>query len=644
MTAQEFQLFGESESLLNQNLLEAISHAGIAVEWVDCQSGRFLNVNEYAASLHDLSVDEMRGMLLWEIDPYYPPEKFQQVVDTLRLEGKLNLETVHRKKSGEEFPIEVSISYRGASEHTPEHFVAFIKDISERKRHEKSLEDKERDLRNLTQRQQITLQALNRAGIAVEWIDINSGKFLNVSQITAKQLGYSLEETTQLYVHDIDPNYSKESFLSLSAHLRAEGLMQIETIHQRKDGTQFPVEIISTYHEAYGQYPEHLVAFVIDISERRQREVELKEALRTLADQTERQQQMFAVIGHELRTPVASLKMLQDALNISQLGPYGATMQDVTQHLLTVLEDLRTVVQPERVQASQSVDSDVFQVIQRAMNSQHKLLEDRGLSVSIQADDAAHELCHYNVQALRQIALNLIKNAAIHSGASQLDIHIITTRQTKEHCRFTLAFADNGKGIAEHEQQKLFEAFYRGSTQEDGTGLGLHICRDLARQLGGNLIYQAADIGGACFVLTLELSLAIPQVETQKLPEPRVSLDGLMVLVAEDNELLAEMTQYQLEEQGAIVLLAANGIEALDLAEQAEVDFVLTDIFMPQMDGYGLVKHLRERGFAKPIIGVTAAVVGEETDQLIAAGANATLAKPIDMSRVAQLYQQFSHS
>lgn len=122
-----------------ENLMDAINQAAFAVEWVDCVTGRYLKVNDYAASLHNMRVDEMEGMLLWEVDPDYPRERFDDVVAILRKDGRLSLESVHKRKNGDVFPVEISISYRGKQDDAPEHFVAFIRDISERKQQQAEL-------------------------------------------------------------------------------------------------------------------------------------------------------------------------------------------------------------------------------------------------------------------------------------------------------------------------------------------------------------------------------------------------------------------------------------------------------------------------------------------------------------------------
>ena len=136
----------------NSNLLEVVGDAGFVVEWIDCKTGRFLQVNEYSSVMHDMKKEEIEGMLLWELDPLFSPERFFDLVELLREKKRFSLETEHKKKDGTVFPIEVNISYRGEEDGNPEHFIAFIKDISERKDMEKALVQKNAELEELIYR------------------------------------------------------------------------------------------------------------------------------------------------------------------------------------------------------------------------------------------------------------------------------------------------------------------------------------------------------------------------------------------------------------------------------------------------------------------------------------------------------------
>lgn len=118
----------------------------------------------------------------------------------------------------------------------------------------------------------------------------------------------------------------------------------------------------------------------------------------------------------------------------------------------------------------------------------------------------------------------------------------------------------------------------------------------------------------------------------------------MRVLYAEDQKTLQMLTTALLKKQGAQVVVANDGSEALALFETQDFDFVLTDIMMPNLDGYGLTQALRETGYRNKIIGLTAATIGLQTDQLLAAGADATLSKPVDINKLVGLVTATAHS
>jgi len=356
-----------------------------------------------------------------------------------------------------------------------------------------------------------------------------------------------------------------------------------------------------------------------------------------LRSELAKQEQLFAIIGHELRTPASALKMLLAEQGVKALEPHGGLIDETVTHLLNVLDDMRIVTRPELVLESPEVRGSVPSVIERSLPLVGRLVVEKSLSVTVDTSPTAGVHCVLREQLLRQIVLNIVKNCALHAKASHLSLYIDAQDQGDE-VFFTITFEDNGRGIKQEDQGKIFEAFGRGETESDGTGLGLHISRTYARNiLKGDLTYTDSDKGGALFTLTAvfpKTSLKLENEERQRAKIDSVRfLEGLTILFAEDSPVLRMMTIKQLERQGAAVLAAEDGREALKRAHQETFDVVLTDIFMPNTDGYGLVAALRnEVGFKGPIIGVSAAVVGEEADKLLLAGANAVLPKPLNLS------------
>ncbi len=373
----------------------------------------------------------------------------------------------------------------------------------------------------------------------------------------------------------------------------------------------------------------------------------IRSAESRLRDELAKQDQLFAIIGHELRTPASALKMLIEDQKISELEPHGGVIAETADHLLRVLDDMRIVTQPERVLESPEVRGSVPAMVERSLPLLGRLLVEQGLSVYVEASQNSHSHCVVREQLLRQITLNIVKNAALHANATAMRIGI-EAEDLGDSIRFTLEFADNGKGIGYEQQEHIFDAFGRGDTEAEGTGLGLHISRTYARNiLNGDLAYRDNDPHGAIFTLTAvfnKTSLELERAEQEAVKIAQMNLlEGLTVLYAEDSPVLRMTTVKQLQTKGARVLVATDGREALEIADNQPFDLVITDIFMPNVDGYGVTSGIRERGFDCPIIGVTAAVVGDETDRLIACGANAALAKPLDMAALQKVVADHRH-
>jgi CheY-like chemotaxis protein len=200
---------------------------------------------------------------------------------------------------------------------------------------------------------------------------------------------------------------------------------------------------------------------------------------------------------------------------------------------------------------------------------------------------------------------------------------------------------DNGAGIPQETLKTLFKPFARGNTHADGTGLGLYICRDLIANMGGELRYLDNPEGGSCFEIDLTVDLAdklAKEVTNDEVP----LLAGKRILLVEDNKTLQLLTEKLLTKQGARVEVADQGLDGLVKYQAGQFDLILSDIFMPEMNGYEFVSELRKRDCRLPIIGLTAATIGEETEQMLAAGADVVMSKPMNITEVCKWLANFS--
>ena len=366
-------------------------------------------------------------------------------------------------------------------------------------------------------------------------------------------------------------------------------------------------------------------------SARFQAESTAKDALRDLSEKSAKQQQLFAIIGHELRTPAAAIKMMLDQeRGYLKYMQNSDTLFGSVDHLLDVLDDMRTVIQPDSAILGEVEVVSLQKTIQRAVVQHERLTQSSTLKVHLKLDQVPEQMVRLNARLLRQITVNMIKNCALHADAHRLAIEFCPTEGNPN--QFCISFEDDGVGIAEEYREHLFDAFARGDTQADGTGLGLHLSRKFAReQLGGDLVFEEGKLGGARFVLTFKaepvFEQGLEQVEEEVITP--VSLRNMHVLLVEDNKVIAELTKIQLKKAGARVVHAENGIAAMREMRDQLFDLVLTDFFMPEMNGDELIRRLRNTDYHGPIVAVTAASVGSEMVDLEQAGADFVLAKPL---------------
>ena len=375
-----------------------------------------------------------------------------------------------------------------------------------------------------------------------------------------------------------------------------------------------------------------------DVTDLKQNEIALDESvkqsnklLRQLEETLQKQKQMFAVVGHELRTPASALHMMLEA-DHNVIIDSISDIRSTSQHLLAVLDDLRSVVEPELVQERALSNARPIEIVERSLTPLKALLAKNEVCCSVKSNEVAGHPFNLDQRGIRQVLTNLIKNSIVHGQGSDIQVHVDVNApaffEKDAIYQLRISVEDNGRGIDPSLHESIFEPFERGDTDADGTGLGLHICREIIQANGGTLSVTESDaLGGACFIIEMPIEAIVS--ETLDDPASTVSLQGLNVLMAEDNLMLRKLSENLLQKLGAQPVLVENGQLALDRFNEQHWDLVITDIFMPEMNGYELVAAIRETDSAVKILGVTAATVGNERDMLMQAGADVVMAKPI---------------
>lgn len=357
--------------------------------------------------------------------------------------------------------------------------------------------------------------------------------------------------------------------------------------------------------------------------------IQLAESEKQLTRQIDEQKNLQAIIAHELRTPAATLKMLfDDHLSAQLADSERSTVNDLLEHLNSVMDDMQLVREPDRLAQATQTKGEFSAVMQAAVHMADRFVKDAQLEIELLPAQGEIPVL-LPKQILRQITINLVKNCAVHANASRLRISMAyEVREQQAH--YQVLFEDDGSGVPADYRSQIFEPFGRGDSQADGSGIGLAVCRDYARSaLSGDLAYVDSELGGAGFQLTGVFACAKSN-KSRKTSELPKAIEGQSVLLVEDSPVLQTLTKKMLEAQGAQVKVADDGINAMKVLGESSFDLILTDLHMPKMDGIELTKTLRALDHNVPIFGLTAAF-GDESKLLMAAGANAILGKPLSV-------------
>lgn len=483
--------------------------------------------------------------------------------------------------------------------------------------------------------------AIRNAGLLYIIID-SDNKINQIAHGLTNLLGFEDDQELKRnfnrfqFVHQKDRESVETFFNSIS---QADKLTESTTPSKDHDSVTYRVFssdstilwIRSTAQKLVIDGEERKIHTFQNITEQVSREKKLEKTIQSLAIKREKQSELFSIIGHELRTPIAAIKMLADDMELSQMSDEGQQLCETTDSLIAVLEDLRYVVQPELVKRIVLENERPFLVIERSLNMLKGMLREHKINMHLSSNENASNPVKLASQQLRQMVINLVKNAVIHAEATDIWVNISGIKKTEACINLTVTVEDNGTGIKGKKRFLMFEAFSRGESDADGTGLGLFISKSLADSLNGEIEYFDSEHGGAGFRISFDVDSSVDTEIINNQTKQEKELKNLQILFVEDQLTLQLLTSKQLEKQGAITVGATDGVDALKSYETNKFDLIITDINMPNMNGYELTKTLRQKGYKGPIIGVTAAFIGKETEQLLAAGADSVITKPISI-------------
>lgn len=322
-----------------------------------------------------------------------------------------------------------------------------------------------------------------------------------------------------------------------------------------------------------------------------------------------------------------------------QQREYAQAIYSSGKSLLTIIND---ILDFSKIDAGklhlESIDFNLHETVLEIASLFANRAEEMALSFDCNFNADVPEHLRGDPNRLRQILTNLVDNALkfTPAGAVHITVARVPEKDSDTTCWIRFTVQDSGIGISAETQSRLFRSFSQadGSTTRKygGTGLGLAICKQLTEMMGGHISVDSVAGQGSSFHFTLPLIRVEPGApSTQELPRPDNSnFMGRRILVAEDNVVNQKVIQHLLRHLGAHVDIAANGLEATELAKTGAYDLTLMDCQMPVMDGYQATIQIRKTiPDAGPIIAMTANAMRGAREQCLAAGMNDYLGKPV---------------
>ncbi len=355
-------------------------------------------------------------------------------------------------------------------------------------------------------------------------------------------------------------------------------------------------------------------------------------------------------MSHDIRTPINGICGM-----INVADHYADNMEKQTEcrakikeasHLL--LELINEVLDMSKLESDEVVLEEIPFNLNSIFEEILGVIEHMAAEQNIRIIWEEKEVTHWNLIGspvhVKRILMNILSNAVKYNkenGYIYISCREIPSKQT---AMTTLEFVcrDTGIGMAEAFQKRIFEPFaqeHAGSrTKFAGTGLGMPITKKLVEKMGGTISFESKEGTGTTFVIRIPFQIdADMKDRTETEEKTETSIQGLHVLLAEDNELNMEIAEFVLQNEGTVVTKAWNGQEAVDIFRKSspgEFDVILMDIMMPVMNGYEAAKMIRslDREDAKviPIIAMTANAFTEDKMRAKEAGMDEHIAKPVD--------------
>jgi len=626
------------ELFRQQQLLHGIVENSPAVIYAKDLQGRYLFINTRYSELFHIGPEEIVGRTDAEIFPREFAERFQENDRQVLQQGQaIEFEETVPQSDGVHTYISVKFPIRDQQGRCVA-VCGISTDITDRKRAESALRDSEALYHSLVECVPLCILRKDR-----------EGRFTFANQKFCQMLGRPAEEILGKTDYDFFPPELADKYRRDDQRVLSTGQVfeDIEE-HQTPSGEKLFVQVLkSPVRDASGQIVEVQCMFM-DVTERRRAEEALRRAREAAEAANRAKSDFLANMSHEIRTPLNAIigltELLLDTPVNSLQREYLQMILESGELLLALIND---VLDFSKIEAGKLELEKLPFELREHVGDTLKLLAARasqkGLELALDVAADVPEVVIGDAGRLRQVLLNLLGNAIKFTHEGEVVVQVGCLERGPSECTLQFCVRDTGIGIPRDKQERIFQAFEQADTSTSrrygGTGLGLAIASRLVALMGGSIWVESEPGRGSKFFFTARLGVG----QTEYRPEKQhllAQLHALRVLIVDDNATNRTILEAMLRSWQMRPCCAGGSVEALrSLAEARQAgqpfDLVLTDVAMPDGDGFELVEAIRRQEPSPPVIlMLTSAERGEDLTRCQQLGVARYLIKPVKHSEL----------
>lgn len=507
-----------------------------------------------------------------------------------------------------------------------------------------------------------TISTIAKSYSSIYKVDFETDTYEKISgNDIIPKTGCASEKMFDVCEQDVAPEYRNiihqfANIETLTSQLEKEEDVLAE--YRMADGNWHKLRIIVSKRNANGKAIQAIATIRI-ISETKRKELNLFFEAEQAKREAKIKTRFLQSMSHDMRTP---LNGIAGMLHIADQNPKDLELQKITRnkihqslnYLISLVNDVLDMNDLESDNfTEEEVDFDITKLLGNMNIDAQQLAQEKNIQYVL--DWYEGQLSHSSFRGfpiyLSRI-LSIVVQNAVKFTPENGEIHVWMNEKCLDDSTSLLEFRckDNGIGMSKDFIQHAFDLFAQEDSSSrstyQGTGLGLPIAKKLVEYMHGNIQLESEKGIGTTVSIQIPFKLG-KSIENKNNRNQQISLEGLCVLVAEDNDLNMEIVEYMLERNGIQVVCAKDGQEVIDLFEKSEVnefDFILMDIMMPKLNGLDATRKIRslKRQDAKtvPIIAMSANAFVEDIMNSKIAGMNMHLAKPLDETKLINALKQ----